>query len=137
MWKNQGISHWNFIVLKYLFPQTSEWCLTHTPLHQTSITNTYADILVILIYYDEEHCVPKITQLFVAMTHLFVSKDFGAQTVLIFKRLWCDCDFQHEAKIRSLTEYMQNVELKKRHLEDSYDSLSEELAKLQAQGRII
>ncbi|XP_070699073.1 kinesin heavy chain [Pempheris klunzingeri] len=40
---------------------------------------------------------------------------------------------QHEAKIRSLTEYMQNVELKKRHLEDSYDSLSEELAKLQAQ----
>lgn len=44
------------------------------------------------------------------------------------------CDFQHEAKIRSLTEYMQNVELKKRHLEDSFDSLSEELAKLQAQG---
>uniref|UniRef100_A0A3Q3JIV3 Kinesin-like protein n=1 Tax=Monopterus albus TaxID=43700 RepID=A0A3Q3JIV3_MONAL len=40
---------------------------------------------------------------------------------------------QHEAKIRSLTEYMQNVELKKRQLEDSYDSLSEELAKLQAQ----
>lgn len=46
-------------------------------------------------------------------------------------------DFQHEAKIRSLTEYMQNVELKKRQLEDSYDSLSEELAKLQAQGRIL
>ncbi|XP_022061915.2 kinesin heavy chain isoform X1 [Acanthochromis polyacanthus] len=40
---------------------------------------------------------------------------------------------QHEAKIRSLTEYMQNVELKKRQLEDSYDSLTEELAKLQAQ----
>nr|CBN80838.1 Kinesin heavy chain isoform 5A [Dicentrarchus labrax] len=40
---------------------------------------------------------------------------------------------QHEAKIRSLTDYMQNVELKKRHLEDSYDSLSEELAQLQAQ----
>ncbi|XP_062271522.1 kinesin heavy chain [Scomber scombrus] len=40
---------------------------------------------------------------------------------------------QHEAKIRSLTDYMQNVELKKRQLEDSYDSLSEELAKLQAQ----
>uniref|UniRef100_A0A3Q3WFL4 Kinesin-like protein n=1 Tax=Mola mola TaxID=94237 RepID=A0A3Q3WFL4_MOLML len=40
---------------------------------------------------------------------------------------------QHEAKIRSLVEYMQNVELKKRNLEDSYDSLSEELAKLQAQ----
>lgn len=46
-------------------------------------------------------------------------------------------DFQHEAKIRSLTDYMQNVELKKRQLEDSYDSLSEELAKLQAQGRIM
>ncbi|XP_023138695.2 kinesin heavy chain isoform X2 [Amphiprion ocellaris] len=40
---------------------------------------------------------------------------------------------QHEAKIRSLTEYMQNVELRKRQLEDSYDSLTEELAKLQAQ----
>uniref|UniRef100_A0ABI7Z703 Kinesin-like protein n=1 Tax=Felis catus TaxID=9685 RepID=A0ABI7Z703_FELCA len=39
---------------------------------------------------------------------------------------------QHEAKIRSLTEYMQSVELKKRHLEESYDSLSDELAKLQA-----
>uniref|UniRef100_A0A670K1L2 Kinesin-like protein n=1 Tax=Podarcis muralis TaxID=64176 RepID=A0A670K1L2_PODMU len=37
---------------------------------------------------------------------------------------------QHEAKIRSLTEYMQSVELKKRNLEESYDTLSEELAKL-------
>uniref|UniRef100_A0A3B3RE53 Kinesin family member 5A n=1 Tax=Paramormyrops kingsleyae TaxID=1676925 RepID=A0A3B3RE53_9TELE len=43
---------------------------------------------------------------------------------------------QHEAKIRSLTEYMQNVELKKRQLEDNYDSLSEELAKLQAQESV-
>uniref|UniRef100_A0A8C2S228 Kinesin heavy chain n=1 Tax=Capra hircus TaxID=9925 RepID=A0A8C2S228_CAPHI len=43
---------------------------------------------------------------------------------------------QHEAKIRSLTEYMQSVELKKRHLEESYDSLSDELAKLQAQGEV-
>ncbi|TWW61848.1 Kinesin heavy chain isoform 5A [Takifugu flavidus] len=40
---------------------------------------------------------------------------------------------QHEAKTRSLTEYTQNLELKKRRLEESYDSLSEELAKLQAQ----
>ncbi|KAK2861892.1 hypothetical protein Q5P01_001425 [Channa striata] len=40
---------------------------------------------------------------------------------------------QHEAKIRSLTAYMQNVELKKRQLEESYDSLTEELAKLRAQ----
>ncbi|XP_068171841.1 kinesin heavy chain [Antennarius striatus] len=43
---------------------------------------------------------------------------------------------QHEAKIRSLTDYMQIVELKKRHLEDSYDSLSEEVAKLQAQEHV-
>uniref|UniRef100_A0A8V0ZP12 Kinesin heavy chain n=1 Tax=Gallus gallus TaxID=9031 RepID=A0A8V0ZP12_CHICK len=41
---------------------------------------------------------------------------------------------QHEAKIRSLTEYMQSVEGKKRHLEESYDALSEELARLRAQG---
>lgn len=38
---------------------------------------------------------------------------------------------QHEAKIRSLTEYMQNVEHKKRQLEDNYDALSEELYMLQ------
>uniref|UniRef100_A0A3P8YCA7 Kinesin motor domain-containing protein n=1 Tax=Esox lucius TaxID=8010 RepID=A0A3P8YCA7_ESOLU len=37
----------------------------------------------------------------------------------------------HEAKIRSLTEYMQSVEQKKRMLEESHDSLSEELARLQ------
>lgn len=42
---------------------------------------------------------------------------------------------QHEAKIRSLTEYMQSMEQKKRLLEESHDSLSEELAKLQDQGR--
>ncbi|XP_067361656.1 kinesin heavy chain isoform X1 [Channa argus] len=40
---------------------------------------------------------------------------------------------QHEAKIRSLMEYMQKVELKKRQLEESYDSLTEEMAKLQAE----
>uniref|UniRef100_A0A7N6A6H9 Kinesin-like protein n=1 Tax=Anabas testudineus TaxID=64144 RepID=A0A7N6A6H9_ANATE len=43
---------------------------------------------------------------------------------------------QHEAKIRSLTEYMQSVEQKKRQLEESHDSLSEELAKLQEQGNM-
>ncbi|CAM5116583.1 unnamed protein product [Natator depressus] len=42
----------------------------------------------------------------------------------------------HEAKIRSLSEYMHSVELKKRHLEESYDALSEELAKLQAQETV-
>ncbi|XP_028929816.1 kinesin heavy chain isoform X2 [Ornithorhynchus anatinus] len=43
---------------------------------------------------------------------------------------------QHEAKIRSLTEYMQTVELKKRHLEESYDALSDALAKLRAQETV-
>lgn len=41
---------------------------------------------------------------------------------------------QHQAKIKSLTDYMQNMEQKKRQLEESHDSLSEELAKLQDQG---
>uniref|UniRef100_A0A4W5RXH5 Kinesin-like protein n=1 Tax=Hucho hucho TaxID=62062 RepID=A0A4W5RXH5_9TELE len=44
---------------------------------------------------------------------------------------------QHEAKIHSLTEYMQNIELKNRQLEDNYDFLSEELAKLHAQGKFV
>ncbi|XP_077053751.1 kinesin heavy chain-like [Siphateles boraxobius] len=50
------------------------------------------------------------------------------------ERELCSCQLlisQHEAKIRSLTEYMQNVELKKRQLEENYDCLSEEFAKLQ------
>uniref|UniRef100_A0A8B9RHH3 Kinesin-like protein n=1 Tax=Astyanax mexicanus TaxID=7994 RepID=A0A8B9RHH3_ASTMX len=41
---------------------------------------------------------------------------------------------QHEAKIRSLSEYMQNMELKKRQLEENYDSLSEEFSRLQNTG---
>ncbi|RMB88148.1 hypothetical protein DUI87_35484 [Hirundo rustica rustica] len=40
---------------------------------------------------------------------------------------------QHEAKIRSLTEYAQSLELRKRHLEEAHDALGEELARLQAQ----
>uniref|UniRef100_A0A8D0AXI5 Kinesin-like protein n=1 Tax=Sander lucioperca TaxID=283035 RepID=A0A8D0AXI5_SANLU len=43
---------------------------------------------------------------------------------------------QHQAKIRSLTDYMQNMEQKKRQLEESQDALTEELAKLQAQGHV-
>uniref|UniRef100_A0A3P9JCB3 Kinesin family member 5A n=1 Tax=Oryzias latipes TaxID=8090 RepID=A0A3P9JCB3_ORYLA len=43
---------------------------------------------------------------------------------------------QHEAKIRHLSDYVQNLELKKRQLEDSYDSLTEELAMLQAQDSL-
>uniref|UniRef100_A0A8D2LPC9 Kinesin-like protein n=1 Tax=Varanus komodoensis TaxID=61221 RepID=A0A8D2LPC9_VARKO len=42
---------------------------------------------------------------------------------------------QHEAKIKSLTEYMQNMEQKRRQLEESQDSLNEELAKLHAQDK--
>ncbi|KAA8587326.1 hypothetical protein FQN60_016188 [Etheostoma spectabile] len=36
---------------------------------------------------------------------------------------------EHEAKIKSLTEYLQNVEQKKRQLEENVDSLNEELVK--------
>lgn len=45
------------------------------------------------------------------------------------------CYFKHEAKIKSLTDYMQNMEQKRRQLEESQDSLNEELAKLRAQGK--
>ncbi|XP_023996189.1 kinesin heavy chain-like [Salvelinus sp. IW2-2015] len=40
---------------------------------------------------------------------------------------------QHQAKIKSLTDYMQNMEQKKRQLEESQDALTEELAKMHAQ----
>ncbi|XP_030629115.1 kinesin-1 heavy chain isoform X2 [Chanos chanos] len=43
---------------------------------------------------------------------------------------------QHEAKIKSLTEYLQNVELKKRQLEENVDSLNEELVKISAQEKV-
>ncbi|TNN35259.1 Kinesin-1 heavy chain [Liparis tanakae] len=43
---------------------------------------------------------------------------------------------QHEAKIRSLTEYLQNVEQKKRQLEENVDSLNEEFVKLSAQEKV-
>ncbi|NP_001116747.1 kinesin heavy chain isoform X1 [Danio rerio] len=43
---------------------------------------------------------------------------------------------QHQAKIKSLTDYMQNMEQKKRQLEESHDSLTEELAKLHAEERM-
>ncbi|XP_006753664.1 PREDICTED: kinesin heavy chain isoform 5C [Myotis davidii] len=44
--------------------------------------------------------------------------------------------FPHEAKIKSLTDYMQNMEQKRRQLEESQDSLNEELAKLRAQEKM-
>ncbi|XP_067881552.1 kinesin heavy chain-like isoform X3 [Heterodontus francisci] len=43
---------------------------------------------------------------------------------------------QHEAKIRSLTECVHNMELRKRQLEEAYDALNEEMAKLQAQETV-
>ncbi|KAF4084948.1 hypothetical protein AMELA_G00111860 [Ameiurus melas] len=43
---------------------------------------------------------------------------------------------QHEAKIKSLTEYLQNVEQKKRQLEENVDSLNEELVKINAQEKV-
>lgn len=49
--------------------------------------------------------------------------------------LCCPLCVQHQAKIKSLTDYMQNMEQKKRQLEESQDALTEELAKLHAQGR--
>ncbi|XP_032806993.1 kinesin heavy chain-like isoform X3 [Petromyzon marinus] len=43
---------------------------------------------------------------------------------------------QHEAKIKSLSEYIHNMEQKKRQLEETFDSVSEELAKLRAQEKM-
>ncbi|XP_068605314.1 kinesin-1 heavy chain [Brachionichthys hirsutus] len=43
---------------------------------------------------------------------------------------------QHEAKIKSLTEYLQNIEHKKRQLEENVDALNEELVKLSAQEKV-
>ncbi|KAJ8268696.1 hypothetical protein COCON_G00138680 [Conger conger] len=43
---------------------------------------------------------------------------------------------QHEAKIRSLTESLQNAEQKKRQLEENVDSLSEELVKISAHEKV-
>lgn len=49
---------------------------------------------------------------------------------------WFSLSLQHEAKIKSLTEYLQNVEQKKRQLEEIVDSLNEELVKISAQGTL-
>jgi kinesin family protein 5 len=43
---------------------------------------------------------------------------------------------QHEAKMRSMLESMKELEDKKRTLEQTQDSLNEELVKLRAQGRV-
>lgn len=61
---------------------------------------------------------------------------FTHQFFLCFCFSVCFCFYvvQHQAKIKSLTDYMQNMEQKKRQLEESHDSLMEELAKLNANG---
>ncbi len=41
---------------------------------------------------------------------------------------------QYEAKIKSLTDSLQNVEQKKRQLEENVDSLNEEIVRIKAQG---
>ncbi|XP_035512112.1 kinesin-1 heavy chain-like [Morone saxatilis] len=43
---------------------------------------------------------------------------------------------QHEAKIKSLTDSLQNVEQKKRQLEENVDSLHEEIVRIKAQERV-
>lgn len=58
---------------------------------------------------------------------MYRNNQFISESIFVF------C-FQHEAKIKSLTEYLQNVEQKKRQLEENVDSLNEELVKLSAQG---
>ena len=45
--------------------------------------------------------------------------------------------WQHQAKVVSLTDDLMKVEQKKRQLEESQDSLMEEVAKLQAQGQTV
>ncbi|XP_044032337.1 kinesin-1 heavy chain-like [Siniperca chuatsi] len=43
---------------------------------------------------------------------------------------------QHEAKIKSLTDSLQNVEQKKRQLEENVDSLNEEIVRIKAQEKV-
>uniref|UniRef100_A0A673B2X3 Kinesin-like protein n=1 Tax=Sphaeramia orbicularis TaxID=375764 RepID=A0A673B2X3_9TELE len=43
---------------------------------------------------------------------------------------------QHEAKIKSLSECLQNVEQKKRQLEENVDSLNEEIVRIKAQEKV-
>lgn len=43
---------------------------------------------------------------------------------------------QLEAKIKSLTESLQNVEQKKRQLEENVDSLNEEIVRIKTQGEL-
>ncbi|TMS09370.1 Kinesin-1 heavy chain [Larimichthys crocea] len=54
----------------------------------------------------------------------------------LYKHLCYFFGLQHEAKIKSLTEYLQNVEQKKRQLEENVDSLNEELVKISAQEKV-
>lgn len=44
---------------------------------------------------------------------------------------------QYEAKIKSLSDSLQNVEQKKRQLEENIDSLNEEIVRIKAQGETV
>ena len=47
----------------------------------------------------------------------------------------CVCLFsQHEAKMKSLTENLREIDTKKRTLEDEIDNLNEEIANLKTRG---
>lgn len=71
----------------------------------------------------------------VAFSHQTVPGKSGWQLWSLMPPLYLFAYLKHEAKIKSLTDYMQNMEQKRRQLEESQDSLSEELAKLRAQGK--
>ncbi|KAJ4937193.1 hypothetical protein JOQ06_001774, partial [Pogonophryne albipinna] len=55
---------------------------------------------------------------------------------LYISKMKTEVKTMHEAKIKSLTEYLQNVEQKKRQLEENVDSLNEELVKSSAQEKV-
>lgn len=55
-------------------------------------------------------------------------------TVLLRASQTLSVSSQHEAKIHLLTEYAQDVERERRQLEESYDSLAQELAQVRARG---
>ena len=69
------------------------------------------------------------------------NKAFITQGFTIERSLWIYIMLffvpQYEAKIKSLTETIQDVDIKKRQLEDSLDLLNEKLSTAQAAGKYI
>ncbi|XP_049605940.1 kinesin-1 heavy chain-like isoform X1 [Syngnathus scovelli] len=71
--------------------------------------------------------------------HLESSQADSTQKVEVTERDLTACQLrvsQYEAKIKSLTDCLQNVEQKKRQLEENVDSLSEEIVRIRAQERV-